>query len=164
MIITPVFIISILVVFVLVWWFATTIDSRKWVSFLISLVLTPFLYFYVVYAIMNIVSSYHHEKYFVSEVWKKKPAFRYEMVGNLLQDSLLINKTKEDVKTLLGDSEWYGWNDSIKANSKEQWNYNLGIKPGAFNNMQECIEIFFKDDQVNQIRAYQLQQVFEKED
>ena len=60
--------------------------------------------------------------------------------------------------------EWYGWNDSIKANSKEQWNYNLGIKPGAFNNMQECIEIFFKDDQVNQIRAYQLEQVFEKED
>ncbi|TWO31732.1 hypothetical protein E1J38_012595 [Seonamhaeicola sediminis] len=164
MIITPVFIISILLVFVLVWWFATTIDSRKWVSFLISVVLTPFLYFYVVYAIMNIFSSYHHEKYFVSKVWKEKPAFRYEMVGNLLQDSLLVNRTKEDVKTLLGKSEWFSWNDSIKANSKEQWNYNLGVKPGAFNNMQECLEIIFNDDLVSQIREYQLKQVFEKED
>lgn len=164
MILKPVFIILVLAVFILVWWFANTIDKRKWVSFLIALVLTPFVYYYVLYPVMNIFSSYHHEKYFDTAIWKDKPAYRYEMVGNLLQDSLLISKSKAEVKALLGASEWYGWNDALKTNSKEQWNYNLGLKPGAFNNMQECIEVIFKDNLVSEIREYQIEQTFEKED
>lgn len=163
MILKPLFIILVLLVFGLAWLFANTIDKRKWVSFLISLILTPFFYFYVLYPILNIFSSFHHEKYFDSEVWKDKPAYRYEMVGNLLQDSLLIKKSKAEITTLLGESEWYGWNAALKTNTKEQWNYNMGLKPGAFNNMQECLEITFKNNSVSNIREYQIEQTFEEE-
>ncbi len=164
MIVKPLLIILVIVVFALSWWFASTIDKRKWVSFLIALVLTPFVYYYVLYPVLNIFSSYHHVKYFDTKIWEDKPGFRYEMVENLLQDSLLISKSKEDVRVLLGESEWYGWNDAQKTNSKEQWNYNLGFKPGAFNNTQECLEITFKDNIVSNIREYQIEQTFEKED
>ncbi|WP_248723211.1 hypothetical protein [Seonamhaeicola sp. ML3] len=164
MIIKPLFVILVLVVFVLVWVFANTIDKRKWVSFLIAIVLTPFAYYYILYPVMNIFSSYHHEKYFETTAWKEKPAFRYEMLENLLQDSLLVKKSRQEVELLLGPSEWFGWDDNLKANSEAQWNYNLGVKPGVFNNMQECLEIKFVDNNVNDIRQYQIEQTFEEKD
>lgn len=162
MIITPAFIILFSVVFILVWLFARTIDKRKWVSLLISIVLTPVVYFYVFYPLINIFISYHHQKYFDSEAWQEKPALRYEMSDNILSDSLFIGKTKKEVETLLGKSEWYGWDDAIKANSSEKWNYNLGFKPGAFNMMQECIELEFKNSEVENVRQYQLEKTFEE--
>ena len=73
MIITPIFIILISIVFVLVWLFVNTIDKRKWLTFLVSLALTPIAYFYVLYPMINIFSNYHHEKYFNAEAWEEKP-------------------------------------------------------------------------------------------
>lgn len=161
MILTPLFTVFLVIVFVLVWLFTNTIDKRKWLSFLISVLLTPIIYYFVFYPLLNIFSSYHHEKYFESKVWNKKPAFRYEMSGHIISDSLFIGKTKKDVESALGKSEWYGWDDSIKANSSDKWNYNLGFKPGALNNLQECIEFEFNDNKVKTVKQYQLEQKFE---
>jgi hypothetical protein len=164
MIITPVFIILISIVFILVWLFANTIDKRKWVSILISIVLTPIVYFYVFYPFINIFSSYHHQKYFNAEAWKEKPALRYEMSSEMIKDSLFFGKSKQEVETLLGKSEWYGWDDSLKANSPEKWNYNLGFEPGAFNMMQECMELDFKNNIVVNVKQYQLEKTFEEKE
>ncbi|WNH09797.1 hypothetical protein [Thalassobellus suaedae] len=161
MIITPTFVILLILVFVLVWLFTNTIDKRKWLTFLISIVLTPIAYFYVLYPVINIFSSYHHEKYFKTEAWKETPRLRFEMLNNIMDDSLLIGKTKPEVKAILGASEWYGWDDTMKANSPEKWNYNLGFKPGAFNNMQECIELEFNSNTVKTVSQYQLEKTFE---
>lgn len=162
MIITPLFIVFFTVVFILVWIFARTIDKRKWVTFLISLVLSPIIYFYVFYPFINIFCSYHHQKYFDVANWKEKPALRYEMSNEIIHDSLFIGKHKKEVQSMLGTSEWYGWDDSIKANSPNKWNYNLGFKPGAFNMMQECMELVFKQDTVNSVTQYQLKKTFEE--
>lgn len=162
MIITPLFIVFFTVVFILVFIFSRTIDKRKWVALLISLVLTPVIYFYVFYPFINIFCSYHHQKYFDDEAWKEKPALRYEMSDEMIRDSLFIGKHKNEVQNKLGTSEWYGWDDSLKANSPEKWNYNLGFKPGAFNMMQECMELVFKQDTVNSVTQYQLKKTFEE--
>ncbi|KAB1068669.1 hypothetical protein F6U93_05995 [Tamlana haliotis] len=161
MILTPIFIISMLIVFVLVWLFVNTIDKRKWLTFLVSLALAPLAYFYIFYPVINIFSNYHHEKYFKAEAWEESPELRFEMLNNITEDSLFIGKPKKEVENLLGESEWYGWDDSIKANSPDKWNYNLGFKPGAFNEQQECIELDFEDDKVTAIRTYQLEKTFE---
>ncbi|ALJ03714.1 hypothetical protein APS56_00470 [Pseudalgibacter alginicilyticus] len=161
MILTPAFVISIIIVFILVWLFVITIDKRKWLSFLISVVLTPIVYFYLFYPMLNIFSSYHHQKHFDSEAWVEKPALRYEMTDEIINNNIFIGKSKTDIKTLLGSSEWYSWDETIKANSPNKWNYNLGFKPGAFNNMQESIEIIFVNDTVNSIKQYQTEQTFE---
>lgn len=161
MILTPLFVIFLVLVFILVWVFTNTIDKRKWLSFLISLVLTPVVYFYLFYPLLNIFSSYHHEKHFDAKAWESKPALRYEMSNEITKKQLFAGKTKNDVKNILGESEWYGWDDSIKANSENKWNYNLGFKPGAFNMNQECLEFIFKNDTINNIHQYQLEKEFE---
>jgi len=92
MVITPLVVIFNLTIFVLVFLFVKTIDKRKWLSVLVSLVLTPLVYFYVFYPILNIFSSYHHQKYFNSEVWIEKPSLRFEMTENILKTDTLMGK------------------------------------------------------------------------
>ncbi|OEJ98505.1 hypothetical protein A8C32_04635 [Flavivirga aquatica] len=161
MIPTPLFITLLIIVFILVWLFINTIDKRKWLTFLISLVLTPIAYFYLFYPILNIFSSYHHEKHFDSKAWQDKPSLRFEMQKEIVNKNLLIGKTKKEIEHILGKSEWYGWDDSIKANSPDMWNYNLGFKPGAFNDKQECFELVFSNNIVKNIKQYQLKKTFE---
>ena len=161
MIVTPLFVVFLVVVFIVIWLFINTIDKRKWLTFIVSLVLTPVVYFYLFYPMLNIFSSYHHEKHFDAEAWKEKPGLRYEMVNQIITDSLLIGKNISDIQTLLGKPEWSGWDENLKANSNHKWNYNLGLKPGAFNDMQECLELQFKNNSVESIKTYQLEKTFE---
>ena len=162
MIYTPLFVIFLIAVFILVWMFTNTIDKRKWLSFLISLALTPIVYFYVFYPLMNIFSSYHHEKHFDAEAWTAKPSLRFEMSNEMTRQQFYKGNTKSEVEAILGTSEWYGWDDSIKANSPDKWNYNLGYKPGAFNLTQECLEFVFKNNKVASVKQYQLETKFEE--
>ena len=161
MIVTPLLVIFMIVVFIVVWLFINTIDNRKWLTVLVSLVLTPNVYFYMFYPMINIFVSYHHEKHFDAEAWEDKPQLRYEMANQILKDSILIRKSKSDIEALLGKPEWLSWDETLKANSQDQWNYNLGFEPGAFNDMQECLELQFKNNTVESIRPYQLEKEFE---
>jgi hypothetical protein len=164
MIITPLLVIFMIVVFVLLFLFLNTVDKRKWLSALISLILTPFVYFFMFYSFINILSSYHHQKYFDSEAWAEKPALRYEMIDSTIESDTLIGTSKEKITHLLGNAEWLSWNDAKKAHDTNRWNYGLGIEPGAFNDKKDCVEITFKDDKVFSLRTYQEEITFENEE
>ncbi len=118
MIYTPTFIILLVIVFILVWLFANTIDKRKWLSFLISIIFTPIVYFYVLYPLINIFSSYHHEKHFDASAWEDKPALRYEMSNEIVNVNTFIGKTKSQVREALGKPEYKGLTAS-SSKSKE---------------------------------------------
>jgi len=162
MVITPILVISIVVIYVLVFLFLKTIDKRKWLNALISLVLTPIVYLYVFYPLVNIFSSYHHQKYFNSEAWKEKPAQRFEMTENIIESDTLIGKSKAKIQQLLGQYEWLTWNDSIKNHDDNLWNYSLGLKPGAMNNKKECMTLIFKDGKVATIETFNEEITFEE--
>lgn len=164
MIITPLLVIFLVIVFVLVFLFLNTVDKRKWLSGLISLVLTPFVFFFMFYPFLNIISNYHHQKYFDSEAWTENPALRYEMIDNTIASDTLIGASKETITTLLGKEEWLSWNDTKKAHDSNKWNYGLGIEPGAFNDQKDCLEITFKNDRVVTLRPYQEEITFENEE
>ena len=163
MIITPFLVIFMLLVFVLVFLFLNTVDNRKWLSALISLVLTPFVYFYVFYPFINILSSYHHQKYFDSSAWIEKPSLRYEMISSTIKSDTLIGLSKSTMESLIGTHEWLSWDDVRKAHDTNKWNYALGIKPGAFNSNEECVEIEFKNDTVIALNPYQKEIKFDNE-
>jgi len=163
MIITPLLVIFLIVVFVLLFLFLNTVDKRKWLSAIISLVLTPFVFFFMFYPFLNIISSYHHQKYFNSEAWIEEPALRYEMIDNIIKTDTLIGASKANVKTLLGEVDWLSWDDAQHTHDNNKWNYGLGIEPGAFNDKKECVEITFKNDKVISIRPYQEEITFENE-
>jgi len=163
MIITPFLVIFMLVVFVLLFLFLNTVDRRKWLSALISLALTPFVYFYLFYPFVNILSSYHHQKYFDNEAWTENPSLRYEMIDSTIESDTLMGSSKEKITTLLGQEEWLSWNDAKKAHDTNKWNYALGIEPGAFNDKKECVEITFKKNKVIALRPYQEEIKYEDE-
>lgn len=163
MIITPFLIIFMLVVFVLLFLFMNTIDKRKWLSALISLVLTPFVYFYLFYPFVNILSSFHHQKYFDSEAWIEKPNLRYEMIDRTIKSDTLIGFSKSTIESLIGKHEWLTWDDAKKAHDTNKWNYGLGIEPGAFNVHKECVELTFEKDKVIALRPYQEEIKYENE-
>lgn len=154
MIITIPMIVLMCIVFVLVFLFIKTIDKRKWLTFIISIVLTPVIYFYLVYPMINIFSNYHHKKYFSAELWKEKPALRYEISDDMLTSKVLLNKSKSEISATLGEYEWLSWDSLNKVHDQNKWNYNLGIEPGAFNKQKECIEIIFKSDTVTAINTF----------
>ena len=164
MIITPFLVIFMIVVFVLLFLFLNTVDRRKWLTGLISLVLTPLAYFYLFYPFVNIISNYHHQKYFNSEAWIEKPALRYEMIDNTISSDTLIGATKEEVTKLLGKYEWLTWDDAIKDHDPDKWNYGLGIEPGAFNDKVDCVEITFVNGQVFSLMPFQQDITYEKND
>ncbi|MCA0131679.1 hypothetical protein [Winogradskyella alexanderae] len=164
MIITPLLIIFMLLVFILLFAFFNTVDKRKWLTGLISLVLTPLIYFYVFYPFVNIISNYHHQKYFNSEAWIEKPALRYEMIDNTISTDTLIGLSKEKTEALLGKSEWLSWDDANKMHDVNRWNYGMGIEPGAFNDQKECVELQFKNNKLVALRPYQEIITFETKD
>ena len=131
MIITPILVIFMIVVFILLFLFLNTVDHRKWLTALISLVLTPFVYFYMFYPFVNIVSNYHHQKYFDSEAWIEKPALRYEMIDSTIESDTLIGLSKEKIESLLGKQEWLTWDEVKNEHNQNKWNYALGIEPGV---------------------------------
>jgi hypothetical protein len=161
MILTPLFFIFILIVFIVVWLFIKTIDDRKWLTILVSLLITPVVYFYLFYPLINIFVSYHHEKHFNEIAWKEKPSLRYEMSNQIIEKKLFYGNTKSEIKEVLGSSEWFGWDKDLKTSSPKKWNYNLGFKPGAFNDQQECLELIFKDEKVVEVKQYQIEKSFE---
>ena len=154
MIITPILVVLMLAVFVLLFLFLNTVDKRKWLTLLISLVLTPFAYFYVAYPFINILSNYHHQKHFIAEDWLEKPALRYEMIDNTIESDTLIDLSKYEIESLLGKAEWLSWNDAKKDYDNNRWNYGLGIEPGAFTKEKSNVEITFKNNIVTSLRTY----------
>jgi len=164
MITTPLLVIFMVAVFLLLFLFFNTVDKRKWLTTLISLVLTPFVYYFMFYPFLNIISSYHHQKYFDSEAWTENPAYRYEMIDHTITSDTLIGASKERIIKLLGNHEWLSWDDSLKVHAEDKWNYSLGIEPGAFNNNKECIEITFEKDKVVALKTFQEEITFENEE
>ena len=154
MIITITMVVLMCITFVLVFLFVKTIDKRKWLTIIVSLGLTPLVYFYAIYPMVNIFSNFHHQKYFSSEVWKENPALRYEVSDDMIASNVLIGKSKTEIESLLGNYEWLSWDDQIKDHDTNKWNYGLGIEPGAFNTEKECLEITFTNNKVVLLRTY----------
>ncbi|REG87935.1 hypothetical protein [Winogradskyella sediminis] len=163
MIITPLLVIFLIVVFILLFLFLNTVDKRKWLSGIISLILTPFAFFFIFYPFLNIISSYHYQKYFDSETWLEQPALRYEMIDHTVASDTLMTASKKQITALLGEAEWLTWDEAKNTHDTNKWNYGLGIKPGAFTGERECVEITFKNDTVVALKTYQEDITFENE-
>ena len=164
MLITIPLILFLLLNFVLIYLFLKTVDKRKWLVLLISLVLTPVIYFYVFYPFINIISSYHHQKYFDSDNWKDNPALRYEMIDQMIISEDLQGISTSEAKDLFGKAEWYTWDDALKQHDSTKWNYGLGIEPGAFNSQKSSAIIRFENGELVEILSYKEELSYEASD
>ncbi|WP_417859855.1 hypothetical protein [Winogradskyella sediminis] len=101
----------------------------------------------ILFSAFVIATSLHFffENRFTEEQWKSRPMTRHKMVDDLIDDHILIDKSKEDVLNLLGEPSW------ILKSDKDIMLYELGLAPNRENNQVEHLYIQFINDKVNNV-------------
>jgi hypothetical protein len=79
------------------------------------------------------------EERFTKEHWKAYPQKRYKMADEIIENKLIIGKTKQEIVLLLGNNM-----RSSNANRKEQLVYPLGTPPSFFEEKQSKLVISFE--------------------
>ncbi len=157
LILTPILIISCIIIAVLLYLFINAIDDeRKWLNVLLALLITPLAYFYIGYPISTIFLPYHHQKEFSIDKWGEKPGLRYEMIDNMIETRFLEGKTQQEIKQLLGKPQWLSWDEAKKDYNPNKWNYGVGVLPGVFKSIKEDVEITFEENKVSKVFLSQL--------
>ena len=152
LILTPILIISCIIIVVLLYLFINAIDDeRKWLNIILAILITPLAYFYIWYPVSTIFLPYHHQKEFNAENWAEKPGLRYEMIDNMIETDFLLSKTQDEVNQLLGKAQWLSWDDAKKDYNPNVWNYGVGVIPGVFKSIKEDVEITFKKGKVSRV-------------
>jgi hypothetical protein len=131
------------------WLFKKYIQADKirkiavWAATIIS---TPLLY--VGIGILYIFSvSYYPTHDFDKQRWHTDEDNRYELSDDLIKSKMLIGKTKNEVRQLLG-------NETKNQDSVNTWYYGLGYRPGLFNIDPSYLEIEFQNNKVSDVEQY----------
>lgn len=99
------------------------------------------LSFFVAFVISTSL-IYLFEERFDKESWLKQPTERHEMVDDLIESQVLLDKTKDEVIELLG------FPDFRISQEKDCFLYKLGITPSFFQSKPEQLLIVFEDEKV----------------
>jgi len=82
------------------------------------------------------------EERFDKEIWHNEPLKRYEMVDNLIEQQLLIGKTKEETILLLGTP-----NSTISL-EQDVFLYEIGEAPSFMKTKGEQLLVTFENQKV----------------
>lgn len=115
---------------------------RKVLTWVSTICLTPLLYILLIFLLISI-TGYYPKRDFDKDKWSVDKETRYEMSNDIINNNLLIDKTKDDVINILGDEE-NCFNDDI-------WCYYLGFVPRLLSIDPDVLEIKFKDGKVVEV-------------
>ena len=98
----------------------------------------------ILFSAFVISTSLHFvfEERFTEEQWKTRPMTRHKIVNDLIEDRILLDKSKVDVINFLGEPSW------ILTTEKNIMLYELGLAPNRDNNQVEHLYIEFINDTV----------------
>lgn len=98
--------------------------------------------FFFVALIISTSLIWLFEERFDKNKWSTEPSKRHQMVDDLIESQLLIDKTKDEVIILLGEP-----NSSISA-EKDVFLYRLGQAPSFIKSQREQLLVVFENDKV----------------
>jgi len=101
--------------------------------------------FFFVAFIISMSLIWLFEERFDKDRWRSEPLTRYKMVNGIINQDLLIGKTKDEVIVLLGKP-----NSSI-FEEKDLFFYRLGKQPSFFEAKREQLLIVFKHQEVIEV-------------
>jgi len=85
------------------------------------------------------------EERFDAEQWRNRYASRYKMAEDLIDSELFINKTQEEVFTMLGEPDTYN------SEGKVNFIYYLAQKPSFFDTRPTQLIFRFKNNRVIEV-------------
>ena len=92
---------------------------------------------------------YQFEERFDENIWRSQPTRRYKLADDIIENQLLIGKTKVEVVALLGEP------NSIVNLNKESFLYKLGVPPSFFEPKMELLLIVFEKQKVIDVTLIQ---------
>jgi hypothetical protein len=142
-----IFLVSIFIVaFILCYLWVQKSSPPGWKRIAMALGLT-FMSIPVIVIVMIIffyfTTLYYPERNFTTKSWMSNIEKRYQLSDSIIDSGMLIGKTKEEVKELLGE---YGVGDE-----QDTWYYYIGTPPGLFVLDPFTLAINFKDGRVIEV-------------
>ena len=101
--------------------------------------------FFLVAAIVSYGLLWLFEKRFDEVQWKIDPSHRYQMVDDLIESQVLLNKSKSEVITILGNPF------SSSSLEKDIFIYKIGDPPSFFDSRKEHLLIIFVNENVDEV-------------
>jgi len=120
--------------------------NRKFIALAPTIIMLPVIFLSFIFISFAAMSYYPREK-FDQIKWQENIEERYRMSNYIIENDILIGKTREQIIELLGN-DFYEWGNSI--------GYNLGIVPGIIGMSPDILVVYFENNlviQVKQIRT-----------
>ncbi|GHN00320.1 hypothetical protein WSM22_18090 [Cytophagales bacterium WSM2-2] len=108
-----------------------------------TIITTPLVYAGLM-AVFVFYLSYYPTRDFDQKKWMADKGKRYEMSGYIVEQRMLIGKTKVEVKALLGDEG--------NQDEADTWEYYVGFVPAIFNLLPDVLEVDFEQGKVVDVK------------
>jgi hypothetical protein len=113
--------------------------TRKVWTWLATILLTPCIYVGLI-SLFVFSASYYPNCDFDKQKWSADKDKRYELSKDIIKSKILIGKSKDQVRQLLGDED--------NSDSLNVWTFGLGIKPELLNIDDSYLQVEFENDTV----------------
>jgi hypothetical protein len=119
--------------------------TRKTVTWIATIIATPIVYFGLV-VLFFFSSEYYPKHDFDRKEWLVNKDQRYEYSDDIIESKMLIGKTKDEVRKILGDVG--------NSNNENEWHYELGYRPEIGNIDPDTLVIEFKNGRVSNVEQH----------
>jgi hypothetical protein len=123
--------------------------SRNIAAGVATIFATPIVYAGIITAWFAI-ASYYPEHDFDRNKWLADKEKRYEMSEDIIDSKLLIGKSKEEVRQLLGAEA-----GSNNTDEDDYWRYYLGYVPSIMGIDYDILDIYFENGKVVKVEQHQ---------
>lgn len=113
--------------------------TKIFVTWIATIVSTPILYGGIILLFFQVM-NYYPKRDFDKSAWLKNKDVRYEYSDDIIDSKMLIGKSKNEVRKILGDVG--------NAEDSNDWFYDLGFRPELLNIDPDSMEITFKNNKV----------------
>ncbi|MGS2725444.1 hypothetical protein ACU8DI_02465 [Psychroserpens sp. BH13MA-6] len=103
------------------------------------------LLFFFAAVVIGSFLTWAFEERFDPELWRSNPTLRYKMADDIIENRLLIGKTKEEIKRLLG------FPSKSAFEGKDNVVYRMGRAPSFFEPQTQLLVIVFENNHVKEV-------------
>ncbi|WP_111682353.1 hypothetical protein [Winogradskyella tangerina] len=104
--------------------------------------LDKFILFFILAFVISFSLIQLFETRFDESLWKDNPRKRYKMVDDLIESQLLMNKTKSEVRAILGIPQF------SSTEPQDILIYGIGEPPSFVDSKREHLLLIFEDQRV----------------
>ena len=120
--------------------------TRKIATWSATILLTPMIYIGITMLWVFSI-NYYPSHAFDRQKWFADKEKRYELSKDIIETKMLIGKTKDEVRLILGDD---GGTDE-----QDYWSYYLGFRPQLFGIDPDVLDIEFKHGKVIKVGQHE---------